>query len=572
MVFDKVEDFWSWKEETEKQLKCSYVKATGIKNGKLMYFNCHRSFKHTTPRILSETQIKQCAQSNLKLDVTCPSRILYDQINNKAVLSLPHLGHVNDLKYINLTKLERAEIAARIQQGITFDRILDDIRNNVGAESNLNRIDLLDRQDLRNIKREFSLESHIRLHENDAISVHLWTEKFKNLGGNENKADIYKTLRILLQIQDIDKFVNYLQIFLNDLSVNENTAEFAEYFKKYYVKRVEMWAYCHRKFLDINTNMYLEAMHRTLKYIYFDGKKNKRLDTCINSLMKLLRDITFRKLKRNVKGSSSYRMKLIRQSHIKSSSINIEDILKINDFTWNIKSSTTNEIYVINKVAQACVNSKGEDSNCQLFCSNCKVCVHIFSCTCLDFFIKYNMCKHIHAIAKHSKIRSVNAVQTAIASTSDFIKECFTSKQLEGKHNNEELKTKLNLLNELVTEKYLDSETRKNLNNLFDKSINILTSCTRSEGPQNHVSKEPSNKKIEKQLRLFKTKKRKRDMAMSKCKDASNEENDIKLQQFKRSKRVNSSKEHFKKPDFNATNQFLTKCIVINDHSYYMVK
>ena len=32
----------------------------------------------------------------------------------------------------------------------------------------------------------------------------------------------------------------------------------------------------------INTNMYVEAFHRVLKYVYMKGKVNKRLDNCLD--------------------------------------------------------------------------------------------------------------------------------------------------------------------------------------------------------------------------------------------------------------------------------------------------
>jgi len=39
-------------------------------------------------------------------------------------------------------------------------------------------------------------------------------------------------------------------------------------------------------------------------------------------------------------------------------------------------------------------------TDCVLRCEYCKICVHIFKCSCMDNIIYLNICKHIHAIAK----------------------------------------------------------------------------------------------------------------------------------------------------------------------------
>ncbi|GFX98851.1 MULE domain-containing protein [Trichonephila clavipes] len=57
-----------------------------------------------------------------------------------------------------------------------------------------------------------------------------------------------------------------------------------------YAQRLEKWAYCYRKGLGINTNMYLESLHEKIKYHYFDGKHVRRLDVAIDGLLKLVRD------------------------------------------------------------------------------------------------------------------------------------------------------------------------------------------------------------------------------------------------------------------------------------------
>jgi len=80
------------------------------------------------------------------------------------------------------------------------------------------------------------------------------------------------------------------------LSANDGTANFAHYFVNNYGACVESWAYCHRLHAGINTNMHIERMHRTLKLIYLEGKKVKRLDKSIHALLKFLRDKSINRL------------------------------------------------------------------------------------------------------------------------------------------------------------------------------------------------------------------------------------------------------------------------------------
>ena len=142
----------------------------------------------------------------------------------------------------------------------------------------------------------------------------------------------------------------------------------------------------------INTNMHLERMHRTLKYVYLQGKQVKRLDKTINALMKLVRDKCFDYTIAHHKGKLTSTIANIRNRHKNSTSINVNSFTTT-DHGWQY-ISTKLEIYNISKNMDSC--------NCNLKCTDCgNVCLHIYSCTCLDHCIKWNMCKHIHSLQKY---------------------------------------------------------------------------------------------------------------------------------------------------------------------------
>ena len=58
-----------------------------------------------------------------------------------------------------------------------------------------------------------------------------------------------------------------------------------------------------------------------------------------------------------------------------------------------LSQENTEVKYIINKEASIC-------EKCNLLCSYCKICIHTYSCTCIDAQIKMNMCKHIHAVQR----------------------------------------------------------------------------------------------------------------------------------------------------------------------------
>ncbi|CAH1106868.1 unnamed protein product [Psylliodes chrysocephalus] len=89
---------------------------------------------------------------------------------------------------------------------------------------------------------------------------------------------------------------------------------FKQYFRENYLQNYKKWAYCYRKNLGINTNMRLESMHKTLKYLYLDGKKVKRLDKGHFALNKFIQSSRGRKIKRT-KGKNNCYIKDINERH-----------------------------------------------------------------------------------------------------------------------------------------------------------------------------------------------------------------------------------------------------------------
>lgn len=213
-------------------------------------------------------------------------------------------------------------------------------------------------------------------------------------------------LRTILQERDIVAFSAMIQQFIAYCASDSDTKEFGQYFKWHYLNKVQSWAYCYRLRSGLNTSMYLERMHRTVKYLYLKGKFVKRLDKTINAIMKFVRDKLFERLITIYKGKVCTKLSDIRQRHKTSLTLNLESIIQ-NEIGWEVPSASSSEMYIIEE--------KKADCSCQLRCTECQACLHQYSCSCLDSCVKWNMCKHIHLICTYRRRHfTANAEQTGM--------------------------------------------------------------------------------------------------------------------------------------------------------------
>ena len=113
-----------------------------------------------------------------------------------------------------------------------------------------------------------------------------WKEELrKKIKNTEVEAGVYKLLRTVLEQTDEKLFDAHLSSLVTRLQ-SSVTDEFRNYFLKYWVNNKREWGYCFRVGDGINTNMFVEAFHKTFKYNYLKGKFNKRVDTVLVNLLK----------------------------------------------------------------------------------------------------------------------------------------------------------------------------------------------------------------------------------------------------------------------------------------------
>ena len=114
----------------------------------------------------------------------CTAYMKTSMINGKVVVDVcyTHHGHEKEIQHIWLSSQKRREIAAQIHQGVSAERILDDIREETLGED-IKRHQIIVKKDLANIKRSFGL-SDFQKHANDQESVRAWIEEWENSNSN----------------------------------------------------------------------------------------------------------------------------------------------------------------------------------------------------------------------------------------------------------------------------------------------------------------------------------------------------------------------------------------------------
>lgn len=206
-------------------------------------------------------------------------------------------------------------------------------------------------------------------------------------------------IRVLLQERDVYTFTTLLEKFRTYCLESPETIEFGKYFELY-ANKPELWAYCFRLHSRLNTNMHLERMHRTIKYLYLNAKFTKRLDRAISAIMKFVRDKTFERLIVIHKGKVCTKLSDLRQRHKNSESLDITKVVQT-ETGWIVPSTSGKELYVIEESQTECF--------CQLVCGQCSACIHQFTCSCLDNSVKWNMCKHVHLVGRFIKQNPISS-------------------------------------------------------------------------------------------------------------------------------------------------------------------
>ena len=128
-----------------------------------------------------------CFVGTCKIQKNCTSTIKMEETKNGKIevnICYTHYGHEKELQHIWLPKSKRQQVAALLQQGVSRDRILSDIREEAIQESDeFTRYHLTAKKDLDNIMKSFGI-NEVQKHPDDQESVRAWVEDWSNSENN----------------------------------------------------------------------------------------------------------------------------------------------------------------------------------------------------------------------------------------------------------------------------------------------------------------------------------------------------------------------------------------------------
>ena len=188
---------------------------------------------------------------------------------------------------------------------------------------------------------------HWHIHKN-------WVTNQSKIKNPAKRELVLASLRSLSEELDEEKFKKEYNNFLSQLSKDADTSDFASYLNRQYSNKTEAWARCFRKHVLAQTNMHLEAMHRSLKYNFMNGKSCIRLDESIDALLNLVKNTPYKKAKET------------RERHAKGLDLSKVDNIQANNGEWLV-----NEKYVVSRTENASVC-------CKRTCEECNICIHMF--------------------------------------------------------------------------------------------------------------------------------------------------------------------------------------------------
>ncbi|GFV65789.1 MULE domain-containing protein [Trichonephila clavipes] len=91
-----------------------------------------------------------------------------------------------------------------------------------------------------------------------------WHQNLNKIKNPEKRKIVNKALKAVKDELCLETSSNLMKQFIEDLLNGPDTSEFGKYFQQNYAQRPEKWGYYYRTSLGINTNMYLESLHKKL--------------------------------------------------------------------------------------------------------------------------------------------------------------------------------------------------------------------------------------------------------------------------------------------------------------------
>lgn len=229
-----------------------------------------------------------------------------------------------------------------------------------------------------------------------------WKKNLRSkVRGEDKQKEVKSRLYDLRYETNLVKYNEKLAKFHEDINGDPHLETFYNYLVINYFPRIEKWAFVFRDVNSLTTNTHLEAFHKTFKEIYLKRRSNIRVDFNIEMLTRFIED-----KQRAYRTAQVFGLNNRKNSHVLKNHLEAESEL----FQWECESYDVedqeqhNQVYLLsckngNEVF-ALQNIKKLDNvhQCFLTCVDCKTCFHHYSCSCDDYVINHNFCKHSHLL------------------------------------------------------------------------------------------------------------------------------------------------------------------------------
>ena len=146
----------------------------------MYYYYCNRSGYYKDKGTGKRAMKTQGRQGTSKLDKyhTVSLRTVTHSTTKEieAEICSTHYRHTTDLEHLRLPEIVRVSVAFQLNQGVSLQNILDNVRDNVRRRVHL----LNSRKDIVNTEKSYHINS-ISCHKDDASSVHCWVNEMRDI-------------------------------------------------------------------------------------------------------------------------------------------------------------------------------------------------------------------------------------------------------------------------------------------------------------------------------------------------------------------------------------------------------
>ncbi|XP_011408853.1 PREDICTED: uncharacterized protein LOC105315802 [Amphimedon queenslandica] len=181
--FRSIDKFYEWKKGEESHSKSFYVKNSASRMQGLnrkSYYYCNRS--GVVRQSKEKRQRAPKVQGSCKTNEYCTAHmtVIEDTITKmvKVTYCSHHSNHKPEVCHLRVPDKVKNAVAAKLAEGVTIERILDDIRDSVTGT--IEREHLMNRQDVHNIEYKLNLQS-IKKHQNDHSSIVAWVTEMQEM-------------------------------------------------------------------------------------------------------------------------------------------------------------------------------------------------------------------------------------------------------------------------------------------------------------------------------------------------------------------------------------------------------